>query len=49
MSVAAKAARDGLDEVRAIKRRGYRASSAASLDARERRYEAQRDRHCARP
>lgn len=41
-----EAARDGLDRVRAIKRRGYRASSAATLDARERSYEAQRDRSC---
>jgi hypothetical protein len=41
-----EAARDGLDRVRASKRRGYRASSAAALDARERRYEAQRDRAC---
>ncbi len=44
-----EAARDGLAQVRALKRRGYRASSAASLDARERRYEAQRDRSCADP
>jgi hypothetical protein len=44
-----EAARDGLDRVRATKRRGYRASSAATLDARERGYEAQRDRSCARP
>ncbi len=44
-----EAARDGLEEVRAIKRRGYRVSRAASLDARERRYEAQRDRNCVRP
>jgi hypothetical protein len=44
-----EAARDGLDRVRAIKRRGYRASSAATLDARERNYEAQRDRNCAHP
>ncbi len=41
-----EAAREGLDQVRASKRRGYRASSAAALDARERRYEAQRDRNC---
>jgi hypothetical protein len=44
-----EAARDGLDRIRATKRRGYRASSAATLDARERTYEAQRDRNCARP
>lgn len=44
-----QAALDGIEQVRAIKRRGYRASSAATLDARERRYEAQRDRECARP
>jgi hypothetical protein len=41
-----EAARAGLDRVRAIKRRGYRASKAATLDARERSYEAQRDRNC---
>jgi len=41
-----QAARDGLERVRAIKRRGYRASRAATLDARERNYEAQRDRSC---
>lgn len=44
-----EAARDGLDQVHAIKRRGYRASSAASLDARQRRYETQRDHNCTRP
>jgi hypothetical protein len=43
------AARDGLERVRAMKRRGYRASSAATLDARERNYEVQRDRSCAHP
>jgi hypothetical protein len=32
--------------VRATRRHGYRASSAAALDARERRYEEQRDRNC---
>jgi len=41
-----EAARDALDRVRATRRRGYRASSAAALDARERRYEEQRDRNC---
>ena len=35
--------------MRATKRRGYRASSAATLDARERSYEAQRDRSCDAP
>jgi hypothetical protein len=40
------AARDGLERVRAAKRRGYRASSAAALDAREREYESRRDRDC---
>ena len=44
-----QAARDGLDRVRATKRHGYRASSAAKLDARERSYEAQRDRSCTQP
>ena len=44
-----EAAHEGLDRVRATKRRGYRASSAATLDARERNYEAQRDRSCTRP
>lgn len=43
-----EAARDALDRVRASKRHGYRASRAAALDARERRYEEQRDRNCAR-
>jgi hypothetical protein len=40
------AARDGLERVRATKRRGYRAASAAALDAREREYENRRDRDC---
>jgi len=40
------AARDGLERVRAMKRRGYRVSSAAALDAREREYESRRDRDC---
>jgi len=41
------AAQAGLDRVRAMKRRGYRASGAAALDARERDYAARRDRDCA--
>lgn len=42
------AAQERLDRVRATKRRGYRASSAAALSAREREYEKQRDRECGR-
>ena len=42
------AAQERLDRVRATKRRGYRASSAAALDTREREYEKQRDRECGR-
>ncbi len=42
------AAQERLDRVYATKRRGYRASSAAALDAREREYEKQRDRECGR-
>lgn len=41
------AAQAALDRVRATKRRGYRASSAAALDARERDYQARRERDCA--
>ena len=44
-----EAARDGLERVRATKRRGYRASSAAALDAREREYESRRDRRYCHP
>jgi len=40
------AAQTGLDRVRATKRRGYRASSAAALDARERADQMQYDRDC---
>jgi hypothetical protein len=42
------AAQERLDRVYATKRRGYRASSAAALNAREREYEKQRDRECGR-
>jgi hypothetical protein len=42
------AAQERLDRVHATKRRGYRASSAATLNAREREYEKQRDRECGR-
>jgi hypothetical protein len=42
------AAQERLDRVHATKRRGYRASSAAALNAREREYEKQRDRECGR-
>jgi hypothetical protein len=41
-----RAARDGLERVRAIKRRGYAATSTADLAARQRKYSAQFDRHC---
>lgn len=41
------AARAGLDRIHAKKRSGYRVSSAAALDARQRDYEARRDRDCA--
>jgi len=40
------AARAGLDQVHAIKRHGYRASSAAALDARERKYRTQQHQNC---
>lgn len=40
------AARAGLDQVRAIKRHGYRASGAAALDARERKYRSQQSQSC---
>ncbi len=43
-----EAAQERLDRVHATKRRGYRASSAAALNARERDYEKQRDRECGR-
>lgn len=41
-----KAARAGLERIHAIKRRGYAAAAAADLDARQRRYTRQFDRHC---
>ena len=41
------AARAGLDQVRAIKRHGYRASRAAALNARERKYQSQQHQNCA--
>ena len=40
------AARAGLDQVHAIKRHGYRVSSAAGLDARERKYRSQQNQNC---
>ena len=40
-------AQAGLDRIHAKKRSGYRASSAATLDARERDYRARRDRDCS--
>jgi hypothetical protein len=40
------AAEDGIDRVRAMKRRGYRVSSGAALDARETEYRKKRDRDC---
>jgi hypothetical protein len=40
------AARAGLDQVHAIKRHGYRAASAAALDARERKYRSQQKQSC---
>jgi hypothetical protein len=40
------AARAGLERVRQIRRRGYAASSAADLHARERKYALQADRNC---
>ncbi len=41
------AAQAGLDRIRAKKRSGYRVSSAAALDARERDYQSRYDRECA--
>lgn len=43
-----EAAQERVDRVHATKRRGYRASSAAALNARQREYEKQRDRECGR-
>jgi hypothetical protein len=39
-------ARDGLQRIRQIKRRGYAAASAADLDARQRKYALQGARNC---
>ena len=41
------ATQDGLDRVRAVKRRGYRVASAAALDAREAEFRRKRDRDCS--
>jgi hypothetical protein len=41
-----EAARAGLERIRTIKRRGYAAAASADLDARQRRYARQFDRHC---
>jgi len=41
------AARDGLDRVHRIKRRGYAVASAADLDARERKYNLLAQRNCS--
>jgi hypothetical protein len=41
-----EAARAGLERIRTIKRRGYAAAVSADLDARQRRYMQQFDRHC---
>ncbi len=40
------AARNGLERIRQIKRRGYTAASAGDLDARQRKYALQADRSC---
>jgi hypothetical protein len=42
------AAEAALERIHAKKRSGYRASSAAALDARERDSQARRDRDCSR-